>query len=365
MEMEDEIKTIFKVGLSVLASLCYTYFIASKIPQGKLRLFSLLPILYLFFILPLSLSTALPAGLVSLFITWVGSFNLLLFSFGLGPLSSQPPPNSLLLFIFIACLPIKTNNTFGSDHKNPQNSSPVSGKPHKIPINLPTKVVLFAILVALTDYQIYLHPKILLGQYCCMLYLFVDIIVGSCNVIMRATIGIQLESPSDEPYLSTSLQDFWGRRWNLMITNILRHTIYKPARSAMEVYIGTEWAPLPAALAAFLVSGLMHEIIFFYMTRLTPTWEVTLFFILHGVCLVVEVSVKKVLTPKLQWHWAVSVPLTLGFVVVTAIWLFFPPLVRNGVDARAIGECKELLEFIKQKLKLDGLVSKTTLFLDH
>jgi hypothetical protein len=133
----------------------------------------------------------------------------------------------------------------------------------------------------------------------------------------------------------------------------------------MEVYIGTEWAPLPAALAVFLVSGLMHEIIFFYMTRSTPTWEVTLFFILHGVCLVVEVGVKKVLTPKWQWHWAVSVPLTLGFVVVTAIWLFFPPLVRNGVDARAIEECKELLEFIKQKLKLDGLVSKTTLFLGH
>ncbi|KAM5580877.1 putative long-chain-alcohol O-fatty-acyltransferase 5 [Rosa sericea] len=362
MGMDDEIKTIFKIGLSVLASLSYTYFISSKIPHGKLRFFSLLPILYLFFILPLSLSTALPAGVISLFVTWVGTFNLLLFSFGSGPLSSQPPPKSLLLFIFIACLPIKTQS---SNQRSPEKSSPVSGKPPKVPLNLPTKVVLFSILVALTDYKHYLHPKLLLVQYGCMLYFFVDIIVGSCNVLMRAALGIELESPSDEPYLSTSLQDFWGRRWNLMITNILRDTIYKPVRSAMAAFVGSEWAPLPAVLAVFLVSGLMHELIYYYMTRVTPTWEVTLFFILHGVCLVVEVGMKKVLAPKWRWHWAVSVPMTLGFVAVTAIWLFFPPLVRNGVDAKAIEECKELLEFIKEKLKLDCLVSWASLSSGH
>nr|XP_004305991.2 PREDICTED: probable long-chain-alcohol O-fatty-acyltransferase 5 [Fragaria vesca subsp. vesca] len=353
---QDEIKTIFKIGLSVLASLSYTYFISSEIPQGKLRFFSLLPILYLFFILPLSLSTALPAGVISLFVTWIGSFNLLLFSFGSGPLSSQPPPKSLLLFILLACLPIKTQS---SNHRIADKSS----KPKKLPLSLPTKVLLFAILVALTDYKHYFHPKVLLGQYGCMLYLFVDILVGSCNVLMRTALGIELESPSDEPYLSTSLQDFWGRRWNLMITNILRNTVYKPVRSAVEASLGREWAPPPAVLAAFLVSGLMHELIYYYMTRVTPTWEVTLFFVLHGVCLVVEVGLKKVLSPKWRWHWAVSIPMTLGFIIVTATWLFFPPLMRNGVDERAIGECKELLEFINKKFELERLVSWTSLAL--
>ncbi|CAL9017909.1 unnamed protein product [Prunus brigantina] len=54
MGMEDEIKRLIKVCLSILASLCYTYFIASKIPKGKLRFFSLLPIFCLFTILSLS-----------------------------------------------------------------------------------------------------------------------------------------------------------------------------------------------------------------------------------------------------------------------------------------------------------------------
>ncbi|KAL6284124.1 hypothetical protein ACE6H2_015053 [Prunus campanulata] len=264
MGMEDEIKRLIKVCLSILASLCYTYFIASKIPKGKLRFFSLLPIFCLFTILPLSLSTALPAGVIALFITWLGSFKLILFSFGLGPLSSGPPLNSLLLFIFTTCLPIKAKqdgqhqHQIAPNHKTPQNP--------KLPLNLPTKVLLFGILVALTDFTKYVHPNILLGQYCCMLYLFVDIIVGLSNATMRALLGMQLESPSNEPYLSTSLQDFWGRRWNLMVTNTLRHTVHKPMRSAMETFLGPKWAPLPAVLATFLVSGLMHELIFFYMT---------------------------------------------------------------------------------------------------
>ncbi|KAI5333941.1 hypothetical protein L3X38_024073 [Prunus dulcis] len=354
MGMEDEIKRLIKVCLSILASLCYTYFIASKIPKGKLRFFSLLPIFCLFTILPLSLSTALPAGVIALFITWVGSFKVLLFSFGLGPLSSGPPLNSLPLFIFSTCLPIKAkqggqqHHQIAPNHKTPQNP--------KLPLNLPTKVLLFGILVALTDFTKYVHPNILLSQYCCMLYLFVDIIVGLSNATLRALLGVQLESPSNEPYLSTSLQDFWGRRWNLMVTNTLRHTIYKPVQLAMETFLGPKWASLPAVFVAFLVSGLMHELIFFYMTRVPPTWEVTWYFVLHGMCLVVEFGVKRALSGgRWQLHWIVSTPLTIGFVMVTATWLFFPPLVRNGVDARAIEECKELVEFMKEKLKWDGL----------
>ncbi|KAJ6429979.1 hypothetical protein OIU84_021400 [Salix udensis] len=72
---------------------------------------------------------------------------------------------------------------------------------------------------------------------------------------------MELEPPSNEPYLSTSLQDFWGRRWNLMVTNLLRHTVYKPVRSSLGSLLG-QWAPLPAVAASFLVSGLMHELLF-------------------------------------------------------------------------------------------------------
>lgn len=38
----------------------------------------------------------------------------------------------------------------------------------------------------------------------------------------------------DEPYLATSLQDFWGRRWNLMVSSIFRSAIYAPTRDVFK-----------------------------------------------------------------------------------------------------------------------------------
>ncbi|KAJ7960848.1 acyl-CoA--sterol O-acyltransferase 1-like [Quillaja saponaria] len=231
--MEGELKSLIKVWLSVIASLCYCYFISSKIPKGKLRFLSLSPIFYLFTILPLSLSTVLPTGITAFFITWLTNFKLLLFSFDLGPLSSHPP-KSLPLFIFIACFPIKIKQekTYPSyqkplNPKNPQNPSFDLQKNPKLHLNLPTKAFLFVLLVmGINEHKQNLHPKAVMGIYCCLLYLLVDTVMGLCNNLVQATIGgIELELPSDEPYCSTSLQDFWGRRWNLMVSNILRDTV--------------------------------------------------------------------------------------------------------------------------------------------
>ena len=57
-----------------------------------------------------------------------------------------------------------------------------------------------------------------------------------------------------------------------------------------------------------------------------PTWEVIWFFVLHGFCTVIEVVVKKAVIDKWQLHWAVSGPVTIGFVAVTSRWLFFPQI---------------------------------------
>lgn len=136
-----------------------------------------------------------------------------------------------------------------------------------------------------------------------------------------------------------------------MATNTLRDTVYRPVRSALTTGgLGKKWALPPAMVATFVVSGLMHELLFFYITRVSPTWEVTWFFVLQGACVAVEIAAKKAFAGRWQLHWAVSGPLTVGFVSVTGFWLFFPPLVRNGADVRAIGECIALAEFVKGKL---------------
>ncbi|XVF77325.1 hypothetical protein PTKIN_Ptkin14bG0034000 [Pterospermum kingtungense] len=323
-----------------------------KIPKGKLRLFCLLPIFFLFSILPLYLSYIFSIGLTTSFISWLGNFNLLLFAFDKGQLSSHHQHSSLIHFVLKACLPVKIKeNTKNPSPQTPQTSQNSPPKHHKLPLNWPTKVLLFAILVCAHDRKQYVHPKIVLLMYCCMLYLLIDILFGISSGLLHATMGLELESPSNEPYLSTSLQDFWGKRWNLTVNNLLRHTIYKPVRSFSDMLLGSKWSPLPAMLATFIVSGLMQELLCYYVTRVNPTWEMTWYFVLHGACVVVEFSVKRAFPDRPQLHWAASTPLTVGFVVATAMWLFFPPLLRTGAVDRAIGEFKALLDFATEMIK--------------
>lgn len=132
-----------------------------------------------------------------------------------------------------------------------------------------------------------------------------------------------------------------------MVSDSLRETIYKPIRSITSPVIGKKSATIIGVLASFLVSGLMHEWVFHYFTRVTPSWEVTCFFVLHGTCLVVEVLIKTAVSDKWKLHRAVSGPLTVGFVAVTAAWLFFPPLIRNKVHERAIHEYAMVGSFVK------------------
>ncbi|OVA00557.1 hypothetical protein BVC80_9087g50 [Macleaya cordata] len=310
--MEDEIKNFIKVWILALASLTYCYLIPSKIPKGKFRFLSLLPIIIFFIILPLNLTTISLGGITAFFLPWLANFNLLLFSFGKGPLSSDDPYSiSFSRFIFTACLPIKIkqNPSLKSNPKTKQTTK-------SSPLNFAIKGLELALAIV---------------------------------AAMAATLlNLELEPQFHDPYLSTSLQDFWGRRWNLMVPNILRPTVYDPILYVSTVIVGRKWAALPAALATFLVSGLMHELIFFYYGRVRPTWEVTCFFVLQGFCVALEILVKKVVKGRWRLHPVVSAPLTVGFVVVSGAGLFFPQLVRCDAFVRSSVEVAAFVGFFKE-----------------
>jgi hypothetical protein len=56
------------------------------------------------------------------------------------------------------------------------------------------------------------------------------------------------------------------------------------------------------------------------------------------------------LTDRWQLHWAISGPLTVVFVVVTGVWLFFPQLIRNGAIERLLQEYQIMIDFVKANL---------------
>ncbi|KAI3688495.1 hypothetical protein L2E82_46114 [Cichorium intybus] len=334
--MEAIAKNIIVYVSSVTASLSYCYFVSSKIPKGFYRFISLIPIFYIFTILPLRCIFVFTTAICFSFTTWLMNFKLIRFAFDLDE-SPYRPSDSLLRFITVASLPIKTKRT---------DTTSVNTSPERSRYKLGFQNLIFSILVStVNNYRDRFHPKVVFVIYCGLLFLIIDIISGVFAVLLLFLTGLELEPSSDEPYLATSLQNFWGR-WNLLVTKTLRYTVYKPVRSAFSGY---KWAAHAGVLSSFIVSGLMHELFVYQLSREEPTWEMTSFFVLHGVCVVVEMIVKRAVDGG-RWRLPrfVATMLTVGFVVVTGLWLFFPPLIRTRVDVKVLQEHASFIDFIKR-----------------
>ncbi|EXB41568.1 hypothetical protein L484_013645 [Morus notabilis] len=340
--MEREMITFVKVWLTAYASLFYCYVMGKLVPKGIPRLLGIAPIVILFLFLPLNLSSMHLGGATSFFLAWLANFKLLLFAFAKGPLSSDPSI-SPRRFVAVACLPIKIQ-----PHQKPQNPQKPRKRGQKSLLNYSIKGLILALLVQAHRYYTHFMPKnLVLILYSFHIYLCLEIMLAIAAALARAVLGIELEPQFDEPYLSTSLQDFWGRRWNIMVTSILRPTVYEPVVNIATRVIGRKWASLPAVMGTFAVSAIMHELIFFYLGRLKSTWEITWFFVLHGACLTAEIGLKKAVAGKFRLPRIVSGPLTVGFVMVTGFWLFFPPLLRFQADVRAFEEYAAVGAFLK------------------
>lgn len=94
----------------------------------------------------------------------------------------------------------------------------------------------------------------------------------------------------------------------------------------------------------------MHELIYYHIIRKKPTWEITWFFVLQGVLVDIEIFLKKklVATEKFRLHEAISGPLALANIALTAGWLSYTQLLRNGVDEKVIKEFNAIVEFFKR-----------------
>ncbi|KAG8658272.1 hypothetical protein MANES_03G134932v8 [Manihot esculenta] len=336
--MEGEAERFIKAWIIAIICLCYCYYAAAKIPKGILRLLSLLPVVYIFIILPLNLTSAHLCCITTYLLLWLANFKLLLFAFDHGPLSPLPP--KLFHFITLASLPIKLKT------KNNSNPSPQTSLFTRS-ILLVVKILLMAIILHSYKYKHLMHSYVVFALYFSLTYLLVEISQAMYSIPARALFGFELDPQFNEPYLSTTLQDFWSRRWNIMVRNILHPTVYFPTRCFFMPIIGSSGATLIAIMATFLVSGLMHEILFYYVIRVNPTWEVTCFFILHGVCSAIEVAVKKVAKDRWRVPVVVSRPFTIAFVAVTSYWLFFPQILRNGIDDKVRRELLNIVDFVK------------------
>ena len=72
------------------------------------------------------------------------------------------------------------------------------------------------------------------------------------STVLWRFLGVNVKELFQSPYKSKSLKEFWGRRWNIAFSEMTALIVYKPVKKKFGNKTGV--------IAAFLLSGLLHEV---------------------------------------------------------------------------------------------------------
>jgi hypothetical protein len=144
--------------------------------------------------------------------------------------------------------------------------------------------------------------------------------------------GVAAKDAFDRPYLSASLPEFWGRRWNTFVSDFLGSYFFRP--------LARRRRPLTGLWVAFLISGIAHE----YFAVATVGWHLyrpgfmLLFFMCNGAAVALPAALPAL--GRLGARWPRHIGWTLHMVWVAAtVPLFIEPLqpVLHAFDASVGG----------------------------
>jgi alginate O-acetyltransferase complex protein AlgI len=133
-------------------------------------------------------------------------------------------------------------------------------------------------------------------------------------------LGVDVKELFRSPYQAKSLQEFWGRRWNLAFSEMTALVVYRPLKD--------RYGKTQAMMASFLVSGMLHEIAISFPVKAGYGLPLS-YFILHGCVMYAEGKV--VLVKKITSHPILSHVWVLGWLVLPMPLLFHPAFMQRVV----------------------------------
>jgi hypothetical protein len=122
-------------------------------------------------------------------------------------------------------------------------------------------------------------------------------------------IGFPTKQLFKSPASSLSLEEFWGKRWNVAFSEMTAIVIFKPIASASSKNVGL--------LAAFVFSGILHELAISVPVDRGYGLP-TLYFIIQGIAILIESHLNKISAFLKQ---------TLVAKLWTVFWLVAPLLI--------------------------------------
>ncbi|EFJ15324.1 hypothetical protein SELMODRAFT_156138 [Selaginella moellendorffii] len=362
------------VAAGGIGCIVFAYIVLLRLPVGIPRLVALLPWIVLLYRSAWDVPTIHLRAVLSFFFLWMIPSKLLLLCWNLGAVQDPSVTASFPRFFAAMALSINIPRSLIDASSNAaesnaapapdDRSAPISWKSswiwlqeslawQAVIIRASIKVLLVVLLFSAYAFRDRGMPELLLYLiYSLHIYLACSLIFEAIAAIAAATIGVKLEPQFDKPFLAASISEFWGKRWNRLVSSMLRASVYEPVlfvltrlgRAGPGRTRSLLWVRATATMAVFLVSGLMHEVIFLYTTKSTPTWQVTGFFLVNGLAMVVEVALRRNFGPLVsKLPKVMCVVITLGFIFTTASLLFFPPLQRPGTCFQALDEFEQML----------------------
>lgn len=132
--------------------------------------------------------------------------------------------------------------------------------------------------------------------------------------------GVEAKPIMNAPIKATSLNEFWGRRWNGAFNQLVLDIFFRPLTRSIGL--------VRATLTAFLISGLVHELVISFPAGAGYGLP-TAYFLLQGWGVVVQRSSigKHFRLRQGVRGWLFTMLLTAG----PAFWLFHPPFVERVI----------------------------------
>jgi hypothetical protein len=134
------------------------------------------------------------------------------------------------------------------------------------------------------------------------------------------TVGVDAAPIMSAPLRSTSLSEFWGRRWNLGFSQLAHTLIFRPLHRV--------WGANATGFFVFVVSGLIHDAVISIPAR-GGYGLPTMYFLIQGAGVFMERSrLGKQLGLRHNIRgWIFTAAFTAG----PAFWLFHPPFIRHVI----------------------------------
>ena len=172
---------------------------------------------------------------------------------------------------------------------------------------------------SLFDHTLPFHLELLRAVFACFLAVWMTYFAIQWSYQLMAIVGTILfqQRPSqwpplfDSPWLSTSLTEFWGRRWHQMMREFVVELGSRP--------FGYLFGRLGGILGAFLVSGLFHDVELRSFGAGGNSVAVVGFWVMNGVGVVLERVWTKTTGSRVGGVWGRM--WTFGWLALWGVWV--------------------------------------------